>query len=64
MNKFIFKLKKINPALTNEFATAGFRMGHSLIRQKLSRSSVFQGIYVNKSYNFQSTVFQSDLAYE
>ena len=55
---------QVNPALTNEFATAALRMGHSLVRQKLSRYDAKQTQYTNKSYDFETVVFQSDLAYE
>ncbi len=53
----------INPALYSEFNTAAFRMGHSLIRQGLSRLSVTQQPMRGGNFPFQSIVFQSDSAY-
>lgn len=61
--KFKFLLK-INPALNNEFSTAAFRFGHSLIRQKASRYDVNQNLIRTVPYNFQKIVFQTDMAYE
>jgi len=57
-----------SPQLTGEFSTAAFRMGHSLIRQILSRSNINQNFTgaINQfmpSYFFQDAVFQSDMAY-
>ncbi len=49
----------INPALYSEFNTAAFRMGHSLIRQGLSRLSVTQQPMRGGNFPFQSIVFQS-----
>ena len=53
----------INAALYNEFGTAAFRMGHSLIRQASGRFDVNNNQLRGGNYNFQSIVFQSDFAY-
>ena len=55
---------QVNPALTNEFATAAFRMGHSLIRDKLSRYDVAQQILKKRDFVFDNITFKSDFAYE
>lgn len=54
---------KLNPSLYNEFGTAAFRMGHSMIRQTLSRYYPNNTAINQGTYNFQSVVFQSDYAY-
>ena len=54
----------INPSLYNEFSSAAFRMGHSLIRQQSFRYDVNNNQLKNTIYNFESIVFKSDLAYE
>ena len=54
----------LNAALTNEFITAGFRMGHSMILQQLRQYNVNQTYYGQTSnYMFEAIVFQSNLAY-
>ena len=59
----------ISPQLYGEFSTAAFRMGHSLIRQKLTRSNINQ-TYLNftnaflPAYNFEDSIFKSDMAYK
>ena len=56
-------IKKINPQLTDKFATAAFRMGHSLVRQELSRNNINQNGRI-QSYDLFNVLFQSDLAFE
>jgi len=54
----------LNPALYNEFITASFRMGHSMVLQQLRQYNVnqtYQGQTSN--YMFEALVFQSDMAY-
>ena len=59
----------LSPQLTGEFATAAFRMGHSMIRHVMSRSdvnqtfNVFKNAYFN-SFNFYQNTFQTDMAYK
>jgi hypothetical protein len=53
----------INPSLYNEFTTAAFRFGHSLIRQASGRFDKNNNQLRGGNYNFQSIVFQSDFAY-
>jgi peroxidase len=60
---------KVDPQLTGEFSTAAFRMGHSLIRQKMGRSNINQNYtdFTNNyfpSYNFYTSLFQTDMAYK
>ena len=50
--------------MANEFATAAFRMGHSLIRDRFTRLDALQQVYRNRNYLFDEVVFKSDHAYE
>ena len=51
MLSLILKLLKVNPQLSGEFATAAFRMGHSLINNFNSLSNVNQD-YTGKSNKY------------
>ncbi|RNA39523.1 Dual oxidase 2 [Brachionus plicatilis] len=52
---------KINPAIANEFSTAAFRFGHTLIRDKFTRYD--ENDQKIKAINFTDMSFKSDLAY-
>ena len=67
----------VSPQITGEFATSAFRMGHSLMRQSLDRSNIYQNFSTNnaggppgpgrnlyfQAYNLYQSFFQSDMAY-
>ena len=61
----------VSPQITGEFATAAFRMGHSLIRQintlvdmnQTFTAKAFQNDYL-PSYFFNDSIFRSDMAYK
>ena len=59
-----FNFLKINPALTNEFATAAFRMGHSLIRDQFTRLDALQQVFRGKQFNFDDVAFKTQYAYD
>jgi hypothetical protein len=66
----------VSPQITGEFATSAYRMGHSLMRQTLSMSNIYQNFIQNNGggpgtgpnqffppYQLYQSFFQSDLAY-
>ena len=56
---------KINPQLANEFATAGFRFGHTLIRNTLNRFDVNnQRITSSPALILQDIIFKPTEAYK
>lgn len=60
----------LSPQLYNEFTTAAFRMGHSLMRQKNTRSNINQTYikeFVNAyfpAYSFHDSIFKTDMAFK
>ncbi|RNA39528.1 Peroxidasin, partial [Brachionus plicatilis] len=52
---------QINPAIANEFSTAAFRFGHTLIRDKFTRYD--ENDQKIKAINFTDMSFKSDWAY-
>lgn len=53
----------INPSLYNEFAAAGLRFGHSLVRNQLSRFDSTNQV-IAASLNISKLIFQADEAYK
>ncbi|KAA0189935.1 Heme binding peroxidase-like 3 [Hyalella azteca] len=52
-----------NPGILNEFASAAFRFGHSLIRRSLSRMDTSFGV-MNESVTLRNSFFNPDMLYE
>ena len=64
----------VSPQIYGEFATSAFRMGHSLMRQQLDLSNIYQNFTINANnvtgknrffpgYELYQSFFQSDMAY-
>lgn len=53
---------KVNPSTANEFSTAAFRFGHTLVRNKMGRFDK-NNLFMAPSVNLSETMFKPDEAY-
>ncbi len=61
--KYVCIFLKLNPAVSNEFATAAFRFGHTLVRNNFGRFDR-NNLNMAPSVNLSETMFKPDEAYK